>query len=104
MSNQEDDLAYGEYDRSRGPNTQDGDRGLVGDTFRYFKGRYKQSQQSQQPYGEQFDPSQPHSTGRPPSGQQQYGSSNQGYGSNQSQYMQGSYVSYPQFLALLFLS
>lgn len=100
MSNQEDDLAYGEYNTARGSNSaQQGDRGVIGDTFRYLKGRYQTSQQSHQTYGQNFDPSQPYSSGPPgnsgtPSGQQQYGSNIPGYIQNQSQYGQGSSGSY----------
>jgi phospholipase D1/2 len=81
MSNQPDEPAYGEdYEQSRGSGGPEGDRGIVGDTFRYLKGRYKQSQQPQQQYG----------YGQPQTGQQQeYG---QGYGATQPQYGQGSYV------------
>jgi hypothetical protein len=89
MSNQQDELAYGEeYEQSRGAGGQDEDRGIVGDTFRYLKGRYKQSQQPQQQYG----------YGQPQTGpQQQTGPGGQVYNvgpqtGQQQQYGQGSYV------------
>ena len=99
MSNQPDDLAYSEeYDQSRGVGGQEGERGIVGDTFRYLKERYKQSQQSQQPYGygqqqtsqQQTGPGgQAYNVGPQAGQQQQYG---QGYNTNQPQYGQGGYV------------
>lgn len=81
MSNQQDDLDYGEgYEQSRGAGGPQEDRGIVGDTFQYLKGRYKQSHQPQQQYG----------YGQPQTGpQQEHG---QGYGAAQPQYGQGSYV------------
>jgi phospholipase D1/2 len=93
MSNQQDNPAYGEeYDQSRGADGQ-GDRGIVGDTFRFLKERYKQSQQPQQAYGygqQQTGPGgQAYNVG-PQSGQQQpYG---QGYSANQPPPGQTSYV------------
>ena len=86
MSNQPDDLAYGEDDeQSRGAGGPEGDRGIVGDTFRFIKDRYKQSQQPQQQYG----------YGQPQSGpQQQYGP---GYGATQPPYGQGSQVRSAQY-------
>ena len=49
MSNREDDLAYGdEYGNDRSSNSQGADRGVVGDTFKFLKNKYKQSQQPQQ--------------------------------------------------------
>src|SRR5271156_2868208 len=107
MSHNEEDLAYGEDEgRERGPAGQDSDRGLIGDTFKYLKGRIKQSQQ---PYGQQQQTGQPYGGGSQssqqqigPGGQpynvgpqsgQQYGTDSQSY--NQSQYGQGSYVRSP---------
>jgi hypothetical protein len=88
MSNQQDEQAYGEeYEQSRGVG-EEGDRGIVGDTFRYLKGRYKQSQQPQQQYG----------YGQPQTGPpQQTGPGGQVYDvgpqtGQQQQYGQGSYV------------
>jgi len=98
MSNQQDDLAYGpeEYDQSRGGGDREGDRGIVGDTFRYLKGKYKQSQQPQQAYGygqqQQTGPGgQVYNVG-PQSGQQQQQPYSQGYNANQPPYGQASYV------------
>ena len=93
MSNQQDDLAYGEeYSQSRGADGQ-GDRGIVGDTFRFIKERYKQSQQPQQAYGygqQQTGPGgQAYNVGPQSDQQQPYG---QGYSANQPPYGQASYV------------
>src|SRR2546429_425344 len=95
MSNQPDDPAYGEeYDQSRGAGDQEGDRGIVGDTFRYLKGKYKQSQQPQQAYGygqqQQTGPGGQVYTIEPQSGQQPPYS--QDYSANQPPYGQPSYV------------
>lgn len=55
MSNKEDALAYGDdYSQERGSNPRGTDRGIVGDTFKFLKTKYKQTQQptqSQSPYG-----------------------------------------------------
>jgi phospholipase D1/2 len=54
MSNRQDDLAYGEdHSKDRGSGSQGTDRGIVGDTFKFLKNKYQQSQhpQSQQSYG-----------------------------------------------------
>jgi hypothetical protein len=96
MSNQQDDPAYGEeYDQSRGVGDQEGDRGIVGDTFRYLKGKYKQSQQPQQAYGSGQQQQQTGPGGQvynvgPQSGQQP--SYSQGYSANQPPYGQAGYV------------
>lgn len=63
MSRKEDDLAYGdEYGQDRGAGSQGTDRGIVGDTFKFLKNKYQQSQhpqQSQSPYGYTEQPSNP---------------------------------------------
>lgn len=103
MSNNDDNLTYGEYNEARGTNTQDGDRGIIGDTFNYLKGRYHTSQAAQQPYGQQFDPSQPHATTGPQSAQQPYatgGQPTQPYNQSQPSYGQGVYVSFRSFIYL----
>src|SRR5271156_4447038 len=95
MSNQQDDPAYGEeYDQSRGVGDQEGDRGIVDDTFRYLKGKYKQSQQPQQAYGygqqQQTGPGgQVYNVGPQSDQQQPY---SHGYSANQPPYGQASYV------------
>ncbi len=61
MSRREDDLAYGDdYGKDRGASSQDTDRGIVGDTFKFLKNKYQQTQhpqQSQSPYGYTEQPS-----------------------------------------------
>lgn len=63
MSRREDDLAYGDdYGKDRGAGSQGNERGIVGDTFKFLKNRYQQSQhpqQSQSPYGYTEQPSNP---------------------------------------------
>jgi len=94
MSAPQDDLAYGEdHSRERGPGDQ-GDRGIIGDTFKYFKDRVKQGTQSSQPYGQQQTGpgGPPYQTGGQ-SGQQQYGGTAP-YSGYQQQYGLGSYVGF----------
>ena len=66
MSNRDDDLAYGDPPRDRGPGQEGADRSLVGDTFSFLKSKYKQSQhpQPEANYGYTEQP--------PSSGNQQY--------------------------------
>ena len=78
MSNKQDDLAYGEdYSKDRGSNSQGTDRGIVGDTFKFLKNKYQQSQHSQP-------------------AQQSYGYTEQPFTSGGQQYAPGQagYVSY----------
>lgn len=55
MSNRQDDPAYGDdYSKDRGSGSQGTDRGIVGDTFKFLKNKYQQTQhpqQSQPSYG-----------------------------------------------------
>jgi hypothetical protein len=55
MSDGRDDLAYGDdHSKDRGASSQGTDRGIVGDTFKFLKNKYQQSQhpqQSQPSYG-----------------------------------------------------
>jgi hypothetical protein len=78
MANREDALAYGDdYNKERGSSSQGTDRGVVGDTFKFLKNKYQQSQnpgQTQSSYGYTEQP--------------------QGPGSQQYQPGQGSYVSW----------
>lgn len=69
MSRREDDLAYGDdHTKDRGSNAQGTDRGIVGDTFKFLKNKYQQSQHpqpSQQSYGyteQQYGSGGPHNT------------------------------------------
>jgi phospholipase D1/2 len=89
MSRKEDDLAYGDdYGKDRGAGSQSTDRGIVGDTFNFLKTKYKQSQQPQQsqsPYGYTEQSSQP--------GGQQYNPTQAGYVSQLPQRLVDSEVS-----------
>ena len=109
MSRREEDLSYSEgYGTERAAQDQvegeEGDRGLVGDIFRFAKDRYKQSQKPQQQnygYGQQQQQqqgigpggqpynigghgSQPYNAGSQ-SSQSQYSTGGQGYGAPSSQ-------------------
>ena len=95
MSDQDADLVYGEdYRRDRAYGSQGTERGLIGDTVRFLKGRYQGPQQPQQ-----LGNTQPSSSsGQPYNPSQQYGYSQasyggQSYGSGQQQPNQGRYVS-----------
>ena len=79
MSNKEDALAYGDdYSNERGSGPQGTDRGIVGDTFKFLKTKYKQAQQ-------------------PAQSQSPYGYTEQAQGSTNKQYQtgQGGYVRHP---------
>jgi phospholipase D1/2 len=73
MSNREDDHAYGDdYSKDRGAGSQGADRGIVGDTFKFLKNKYQQSQHSSQSQPNYGYTEQPYSSGgqQYPSGQQ----------------------------------
>lgn len=84
MSNPQDDLAYGEdYNKDRGSGSQGTERGIVGDTFKFLKTKYQQSQ-------------------HPQSSQPSYGYTEQPHGSAGQQYTaaQAGYVSQPLHLPI----
>lgn len=53
MANRDDDLAYGDTPRDRAAPSQGTDRSIVGDTFKFLKNKYQESQhpQPQQNFG-----------------------------------------------------